>query len=268
MVQVFAPADADGRGYVRAGYLVGGGLVLTARHVIEGAIAPCEVRTLRGSRGSRRRCCGPARRTATLRCCVSRAAGDVERVRLGRLVGADRVACEATGFPWAQLRRRDDTPVRRSEHIVGEIDRFSDQGPGVPSRLLTIRVTGSVPEARRSSWAGMSGAGLVCGELLVGVVIVDPARLGSDRLLATPLSAARGLSTRWALRVTYRTCSRRSRRRACWSAPTNRRRDRGRARRAPICWAPATASCRFVRVSSLMSCAAGQSAARKLMSLC
>jgi hypothetical protein len=49
MVQVFAPADANGRGYVRAGYLVVGGLVLTARHVIEGAIAPCEVRTLRGS---------------------------------------------------------------------------------------------------------------------------------------------------------------------------------------------------------------------------
>ena len=46
------------------------------------------------------------------------------------------------------------------------------------------------PDAREdgSPWAGMSGAGLVCGELLVGVVIVDPARFGQDRLLAVPLT--------------------------------------------------------------------------------
>jgi hypothetical protein len=36
---------------------------------------------------------------------------------------------------------------------------------------------------------GMSGAALFAGPYLVGVVAVDPARYGPDRVVATPISA-------------------------------------------------------------------------------
>jgi hypothetical protein len=92
----------------------------------------------------------------------------------------------------AQLQRRDDgITVRRSEHVEGEVDRRSGRAPGVPDRLLTVHVKGSAPKERAnhgSPWEGMSGAGVVCGALLVGVVIVDPAGFSPDRLVAVALA--------------------------------------------------------------------------------
>ncbi|MCA1697662.1 MAG: serine protease, partial [Actinobacteria bacterium] len=191
VVQVFAPLGQDGRGRKGTGYLLGDGLVLTARHVIEGACGPCEVRALGGDGWVAATVLWPGDEHgdgALLR--VDAPVGDAVRVRLGRLAGDTRVACEATGFPWSQLQQRDQGAARRTEHLVGKIDRSSGQEPCVPEWLLTIHVEGSVPKARDqgSPWAGMSGAGLVCGELLVGVVIVDAARFGPDRLLAVPLT--------------------------------------------------------------------------------
>ncbi len=174
------------------GFLLGDGLVLTARHVVEAALGPCEVRALDHPAwvSSTLATLGDADRDgALLR--VSGRLGDVGRVRLGRLVGDERARCETTGFPWAQLERRDDVTIRRSEHLVGEVDRLSGQRFGGASSVLTIHVHGSVPEGRMtagSAWEGMSGAGVVCGELLVGVVVAHPAHFATDRLLAVPLT--------------------------------------------------------------------------------
>jgi len=189
---VFAPVCADGRGRKGAGYLLGDGLVLTARHVITGAIGPCDVRPLGRTGWTTTSVLWPGDEDgdgALLR--VDGPVGDVDRIGLGRLVGNDRPACEAIGFPWAQLERRGGGSVRKSEHLVGEVDRFSGQEPGVASWSLTIHARGSVPKSRTdggSPWEGMSGAGLVCSGLLVGVVTIDPARFDADRLRAVPLT--------------------------------------------------------------------------------
>jgi len=61
----------------------------------------------------------------------------------------------------------------------------------VESGRLHLTVLSAAPAPRTgaaSPWAGMSGAGLVVGPYLVGVVVVDPARYGTDRLVAVPVA--------------------------------------------------------------------------------
>jgi len=114
----------------------------------------------------------------------SRQAG---RVRLGRLATEWRAPCQALGFPLAQEER--GTGGRRdTEEITGEVAPLTRTKYG----SLTVHIGGSVPlpgASGRSPWAGMSGAALFCGPLLVGVVTVDPAHFGTDRLEAVPVSA-------------------------------------------------------------------------------
>ncbi|WP_346619580.1 tetratricopeptide repeat-containing serine protease family protein [Blastococcus montanus] len=101
--------------------------------------------------------------------------------RWGRVEGTEPIAVDAVGFPWAQegIDRRRDT-----EHLHG----FLTPGTAVRAGQLAITVLTSPPSARDggSPWAGMSGAALFAGPFLVGVVIVDPARFGTDRVVAAP----------------------------------------------------------------------------------
>ena len=53
---------------------------------------------------------------------------------------------------------------------------------------LTVLSAAPLPRPGASPWAGLSGAGLVVGPCLVGVVVVDPARYGTDRLVAVPIA--------------------------------------------------------------------------------
>ena len=193
VVQVFAPVGADGLGRKGSGQLIGDRLVLTARHVIQDTSGPCQVRGLGAGEWVSATVLwageGDEQDGALLR--VDGALGDVVRVALGRLGGGERVVCEATGFPWAQqLERRDDGAVCATEHAVGMVDAVSGRAAGGARCPLTIHIQGSSPERRvdGSPWAGMSGAGLVCEGLLVGVVTADPKRFGPDRLLAVSLA--------------------------------------------------------------------------------
>jgi tetratricopeptide (TPR) repeat protein len=196
-VQVFASAGEDGRGRNGAGYLITTDLVLTARHVVRDADGAIEVRQF-GTEDwvaaavvwSGAEDCEIVllRLTETVG-----SVGPLGSARFGRLVGSQRADCEAVGFPWAQVEQREE-PVRRAERIVGKVDPITGhQIAGASPALLTIHVDGSVPERRDdggSPWAGMSGAALLCGELVIGVVVADPARFGPDRLLVAPIAEA------------------------------------------------------------------------------
>jgi hypothetical protein len=107
------------------------------------------------------------------------------------LVTGARVACDAVGFPWAQLTRDESGPRRRTERIVAELDPLSGLSPGEVPSIVAVDVRSAAPAKRGESspWAGMSGSVLVAGDLVVGVVILDPARFGTDRLGAVLVSS-------------------------------------------------------------------------------
>ncbi len=181
--EVFAPGE-QGPGSFGSGYLVREDMVLTAGHVVDEAAGPCEVRLLCRSEwlsaegGVAWR--GESTDAALLRIPAQEITASA---RLGRLAGARRVPCRAVGFPLAQERGR----VRDTEEIEGEIAPLTARKEGV----LTVHIAGSVPTAGDSGgspWEGMSGAALFCDGLLVGVLKVDPASFGTDRLTATPIT--------------------------------------------------------------------------------
>ncbi len=103
-------------------------------------------------------------------------------VRWGTIGGSEPVQAAAVGYPWAQ--ERPDTS-RDTEHVIG----FVPPGTGQNTQRHHLTIQSSPPSARpdgRSPWAGMSGAALIAGHHLVGCLVVDPARYGTDRLVAVP----------------------------------------------------------------------------------
>jgi len=104
-------------------------------------------------------------------------------LRWGRLVGGEPLMAAAIGFPWAMERPNN---VRDTDHVIG----FVPPGAGIVSDRLHLSVLSSAPISSPGSvpspWAGMSGAGLLAGVYLIGVVVVDPPRYGNDRLVAVP----------------------------------------------------------------------------------
>ena len=103
--------------------------------------------------------------------------------RWGRVDGMEPIAVSAVGFPWAQER---PDRVRDSEQLFG----FIAPATTVKAGLCAVTVQTSAPAGRAggSPWAGMSGAALFAGPFLVGVVVVDPARFGTDRVVAAPIA--------------------------------------------------------------------------------
>ena len=183
---VWAPGRAIGM--VASGYLLGDGLVLTAGHVVDHADGgPCEVRLL-DTREWR-----VVDRVWRLEHCDAAvlqvpddACGDDASERLGRVGGNERVACRALGFPFAQAKEGGD--VRDTEDLAGEIAPLT----GRESGRLTVHIAGSVPKqdgSGHSPWEGMSGAALFSGPLIVGVIVIDPAHFGTDRVEAVPITA-------------------------------------------------------------------------------
>ena len=178
--------DGEGSG---SGYRLSDRLVLTAQHVIAPALVG------RGGRVLVR----PVDVTGWLRARVEwqdadadaalvavededwRAPAGESVLRWGELVGSDPVPYAAVGFPWASVRRDQ---VRDTAHIYGHITPLGQLRQG----RLDLDVNAS-PSARSggSPWAGMSGAGVIADDHLVGVITVDPGRY-QDRLVAVPTS--------------------------------------------------------------------------------
>lgn len=193
VVEVFAPVAGDGRGRKGSGYLLGNGLVLTARHVLKDVRGVCQIRALKQPDwiGTTVLWLGADEADGALLAVDGPLGHDATPARMGRLAGRDRVECEAIGFPWAQRYSGKDGPIRKTERLVGTIDRFSGHSSGASDGLWVVHIDGSVPrplESRDSPWRGMSGAGLVCGDLLVGLIVADPLPFRHDRLHAVSVS--------------------------------------------------------------------------------
>jgi tetratricopeptide (TPR) repeat protein len=172
---------ADGRG---SGYLVTSRQVLTAAHVLTGAVE-VRVRFNADQAGE-----WSARAEATWSdpnldiavlsiresSIVPRGAAPVAAgVRFGRIVRPP-VDCETLGFPLFKLREdpsrlsADDRPsrYRNSEHAIGTVTSWS----GLRDGTMSVRVGAPErdPKPDRSPWEGMSGAALFSGEYLIGVI--------------------------------------------------------------------------------------------------
>ncbi len=99
------------------------------------------------------------------------------RVSWGRIAGdSASVAWRATGFPHTEHRSRE------SEQAQGRISPLS----GLVGGVYVLDGTTYRPRgARDSAWNGMSGAAVLCGDLVLGVVVADvpdrvPARLEAE----------------------------------------------------------------------------------------
>ena len=172
--QVYAPASRE----FGSGYLVREGLVLTSQHVVAEAAGSLEVR-LSGT--AQYLPATPAWQDVDADAALLAVAGLSRpgEVRLGRLGGNERQACRAVGFPRTQAR--DD--LRGTESIQGAVDRLT----GREFKRLTVHVEGSVPIIA-DDWSGLSGAALVCGDLLVGILRDVPAGFTGGRLEAVPIT--------------------------------------------------------------------------------
>ncbi|MRH91679.1 hypothetical protein GFY24_30285 [Nocardia sp. SYP-A9097] len=172
-----------------SGYLVGPGTVLTAGHVVA-----------EGERFSVRSVSGEQEWAATVIWASDGANGSVDAavlrlrdkglpewmrtaapVRYGRAITrTGTIAARAQGFPRAQRRGE----ARGIEPFEGRIKLGGD------ARLhrLQVEVEGGAPAgSSRVPWAGMSGAAVWSGPLLVGVVIEDPAAWAHGRLTFEPM---------------------------------------------------------------------------------
>ena len=200
VMEVFA-RPVNGPGRVGSGYRVTETAVLTAGHVVtglpvrspaqvtagEGGAGRCQVRAL----GEEAWVSGSVLwREESADVALIGLAGDVPPLRpgspvprWGRVDGMEPIAVSAVGFPWAQER---PDRVRDSEQLFGFIAPATTEKAG----LCAVTVLTAAPAGRAggSPWAGMSGAALFAGPFLVGVVVVDPARFGTDRVVAVPVA--------------------------------------------------------------------------------
>lgn len=105
-------------------------------------------------------------------------------VRWGRFPDAAPVSAAAIGFPTSILRPGESL---RHEMLVASITPPADLVTG----LLTLHAQTSVPSDidAGSPWAGMSGAALLSGPNLVGLIVIDPNGYGNDRLRAVPIAS-------------------------------------------------------------------------------
>ncbi|WP_445034205.1 trypsin-like peptidase domain-containing protein [Streptomyces hayashii] len=109
--------------------------------------------------------------------------------RFGRLVSSvPSVPCEAVGFPDVMRFLEDPELLRRdSEHLAGYINPLARS----KQDLLDIRVDSGPDDqiGQISPWAGMSGAAVWSGDLLVGSVGWAPRGFRQSRLTAVPIEA-------------------------------------------------------------------------------
>lgn len=211
-VEVYRPRETGGYA-TGTGFLLDGGLVLTAGHVAGPAGGRALVRT--PGRDDRWTTVlwhrhdeppGTGVDAALLRFdggAVPGPPGGLPALGWGRLAGSRGTrAVEAVGFPAGMNLLTDGAlTFRDSAHIAGEITPGSrlkagryeitvrtPVPPAQPPSPSAARATG--PRRRPPTrWSGMSGSGVVCDGLLVGLVCVDPGDPAGGALTAVPVES-------------------------------------------------------------------------------
>ena len=99
--------------------------------------------------------------------------------------------CHAIGYPWFG-ESVSPTAVRDTVDAFGVVPVASRLAAGLLSVLVSVSPRELPPEAEsleESEWSGMSGAPVVAGGLLLGVVIEHAPREGPSAITAVPLTA-------------------------------------------------------------------------------
>ncbi|GIJ43628.1 hypothetical protein Val02_05140 [Virgisporangium aliadipatigenens] len=177
---------ADDRS-VGTGLLVSERLLLTAWHVARAGAATVRFPALHATQRCRAEVVWSRDDldVALLRLAEPVRAARLTPVRWGRFVtGRSGIPAETLGFPDAHVAGPDG--MRDWAHVAGELQALDRRKSG---RIdLAVR---SWPERweRRSLWRGVSGAPLVSGGLVCGVVVEDPHAYHSRRLTAVRVEA-------------------------------------------------------------------------------
>ncbi|GAA0587638.1 hypothetical protein [Streptomyces crystallinus] len=186
------------RDSVGAGCVVAPGVILTARHLAAphpGLDAePRRVRLLSRAPGPKTRAEVAWHRgdAALLRCRPQDLGETFAPVRWGELTCTKPVPvpeCSAVGLPRAAVRRGPDAtgaerPYRAPAAVTGRIHVVDNA-----SHTYSLRIDGRPPEgeAGSSPWQGISGAGVFCEDLLLGLVTAEPSGWNHGRLEAVPV---------------------------------------------------------------------------------
>ena len=167
-----------------SGYVVGPGLVLTARHLVcsdDGTLhQDVLIRTVND--GTPLRCQVAWAGRADLDAALLQCDGLMplaESARWGQLVASDAADVQAAGFPRSM---EQPSGLRDIEKLHGKVS----PGTGLLGGSLYVDVTGARP--RPGLWNGMCGAAVQCGPLLVGVVAWNVLAFDGGRLAAEPVT--------------------------------------------------------------------------------
>jgi WD40 repeat protein len=202
VVEVIADrGESDAGRYVYgSGCRVGGRTVLTAAHVVAGALTVTvrdpDKRTFAAVLDVRfvGHPDGPGPDLALLE--LEPGAPELPVIGLaavdrGSPDGAPVERCHAIGYPWFGEHAGPEA-VRDTVDVVGHVPVLAKLASG----LISLQVQASprpLPAAEeqlgRSEWSGMSGAPLIAGEQLIGVVCEHAPREGPSAITATPLTA-------------------------------------------------------------------------------
>ena len=205
-------------GNAGAGVVVGAAAVLTARHVVAGALDSGDVRA---------RVVRPGASTADwVPMAVLAEDADWDMALLGvrdgnmgagdsrpqwmvpsslspvfvRLGSSAEHGCQAVGFPQSEVQQTPDgnpaSAVRQSEHAVGTLlpagqaKKPANAARPLPKRWIPFDAEGSTPGAQ-AGWGGMSGAGVVLPDgRLAGLVVAAEAGHQQRRLYVVPFADA------------------------------------------------------------------------------
>ena len=183
-----------------SGCIVRGGTVLTAAHVVAGALsvvvrdpakreytATVDPRFVGDADG-------PGPDLALLEVADPAFGGDLPPIGLAavdRDKGEPVERCHAVGYPWfAETRSR--VAVRDTVDAIGVVPVLSNLAAGLLSVQVTVAPRALPPQETalgKSEWSGMSGAPVVAAGCLLGVVTEHAPRQGPSAITAVPLTA-------------------------------------------------------------------------------
>jgi hypothetical protein len=176
---------------IGSGYLIGDALVLTARHVVAGAIAAGTAPRVvfaepPAGATADRLATEIAWESAALDACLLRITAPAwrppppaasRRWWWAEVIGEGTAAIRATGYPRAER----DNLVAVRHTIEGMITLGTG---GVSGTTFAVQVTNERPKdsAVASPWAGMSGAAVFAGPYLIAMLVRDPGGWEAERL--------------------------------------------------------------------------------------